>query len=381
MSRRITYLLICQALLVALFASCEKKGPAVDNTVPELELSTIPIEFRNAEFTAETKGNMLTNESIEDFGVFSIMKNYPQTDAFHVYMDNVKTAKSVTGNVWSTTPTYYWPQLPDKELTFFAYAPYKENNDLSEMVQENGEWKMKITHNVPENPVQQVDLCVARDIVPKTIKNTDLEKPIEMNFAHTLTSVTFAANYVGTLPENTVLRVSGLKVSNVLNTGTLAVNSKDEKDTPWFEWSPDNTQKGDVIMTTYNGALKTAENNIVANNGKNDNHVTLLMGGVDAYMIPQTINEVGVQDADQSILSMTLSYYEPDPKVQGVMIEVAQFATEVLLPRTEWNAGRKVKYAFTIDVDKVWIADIVVTANQVEPWVNSENEHFDTTIK
>ena len=58
MSEKILILLIYQALFVAFFTGCEKGGTSVDDT----ELSTVPIEFSLADFSAEVKGNAVDKD-------------------------------------------------------------------------------------------------------------------------------------------------------------------------------------------------------------------------------------------------------------------------------------------------------------------------------
>ena len=58
MSEKILIRLIYQALFVALFVSCEKSGTSVDDP----ELSTVPIEFSLADFSAGVKGNAVDKD-------------------------------------------------------------------------------------------------------------------------------------------------------------------------------------------------------------------------------------------------------------------------------------------------------------------------------
>ena len=104
---------------MALFSSCEKSGFAAD----DMELSTVPIEFSLADYTAEVKGNALTSSTIADFGVFSLLENTTLGEKTP-FMQNVEVSKSTSGNptAWRSDPPYYWPLLPDKRLTFFAYV-------------------------------------------------------------------------------------------------------------------------------------------------------------------------------------------------------------------------------------------------------------------
>ena len=377
--------MICHTLFVALFTGCEKSGSPVDND----ELSTVPIEFSLADFSAEVKGNALTSSTIADFGVFSLLENTTLGETTP-FMENVEVSKSTSGNstAWRSDPPYYWPLLPDKRLTFFAYAPYNGAANSSSIYYDGNDrqWKMDVKHVVPENPVQQVDLSVARDLQPKTIN--DAEEPIDMHFFHTLSSVTFAANYRGSLPDNCVLRVTEISLSNLVMTGTLTVNSTQEEGVPWFSWSLDETEKGKIKMTSFNDALKKKDN-VPMRNNENNNHLNLLATDIDAYMIPQSINpglEVVVSDAtdisERSLLSLTFSYYRPDPENTGGLKEIAQFSTQLLLPAGEWGIFSKIKYVFTIDLDKVWLADLtVINEGNIDVWEGAVNYHPETDIK
>lgn len=353
------------------------------------EFSTIPIEFSLADFSAEVKGNALTSSTISDFGAFSLINN-TTSGKTTPFMENVEVRKSTSGNstTWGCNPPYYWPLLPDKELTFFAYAPYNgAANSSSIYYDENDrQWKMDVKHVVPENPVQQVDLSVARDLEPKTINNAG--EPVDLSFSHTLSSVTFAANYRGSLPDNCVLRVTEISLSNLVMTGTLTVNSTQEEGVPWFSWSLDETEKGKIKMTSFNDALKKKDN-VPMRNNENNNHLNLLATDIDAYMIPQSINpglEVVVSDAtdisERSLLSLTFSYYRPDPENAGGLKEIAQFSTQLLLPAGEWGIFSKIKYVFTIDLDKVWLADLtVIKEGNIDVWEGAVNYHPETDIK
>ena len=379
MSEKILTYLIYQALFVALFVSCKKSDPSVD----DIELSAIPIEFSLADYTAEVKGNALTSSTIADFGVFSLLENTTLGE-MTPFMENVEVSKSTSGNstAWRSDPPYYWPLLPDKRLTFFAYAPYNGAENSSSIYYDGNDrqWKMDVKHNVPENPVQQVDLSVARNLEPKTIN--DAGEPVDLNFSHTLSSLTFAANYKGTPAENCVLRVTGISLSNIVTSGTLTVDSTQEEGIPWFSWAIDESERGMITMTTFNDAL-TKRDNVPERNSNNDNHLTLLATDINAYMIPQSVNsDIEGDVSGKSILSLTFSYFLLDSESAGGLKEIAQFSTQMLLPESEWGIASKIKYVFTIDLDNVWLADIKVLADgNIDVWEDSENSHQETIIK
>ena len=279
-----------------------------------------------------------------------------------LFMDNVKVAKSSSGTSWCATPTYYWPILPDKTLTFYAYAPYNEDADSSSLVyseeEGRGQWNMIIRHTVPQDPASHSDLCIARNLEGKT--KDDSGEPVELDFSHTLSSVTFAANYIGTPPEGCVLRISELSLSNIMSSGTLTVTPDASV------WSDLNTPTT-IKMTKYNQTLNNVD--VPERNDDNNNHMPFVTEKGEAYLIPQIINS----NESESVLSLNISY------LQGGVTEIAQFSTQMTMPTSEFLASKKIKYVFTINLNTVSLVEI--TPATIIPWTSSDNFHEEQIIK
>ncbi len=80
---------------------------------------------------AEVKGYELTSGSLLDFGMYATLEDdgvdFNDSENLESFMDNVLVEKSLVGEcvVWVSNPKYYWPMIGGKNLSFFAYAPYR----------------------------------------------------------------------------------------------------------------------------------------------------------------------------------------------------------------------------------------------------------------
>ena len=86
----------------------------------------IPIDFSVQDYTADVKGIELTTGKLLNFGVFAALETNPskdfsdiEADQLDLFMDDVEVVKDKNG-IWKSTPSYYWPYLPDKSLSFFV---------------------------------------------------------------------------------------------------------------------------------------------------------------------------------------------------------------------------------------------------------------------
>ena len=364
MRKRISYLLILSTLFVALFSSCEKSTPSVGNTD---EFSSVPIVFSPANYTATVKGTVLDETTMTNFGVYSLI-NYVDnkgetTGETMLFMDNVDVNKSTTGNstTWNTSTPYYWPQLPDKKLSFVAYAPYNADKGATKM---NDEGTMTVCHSVSVNPMEHVDLCVSRVAKDKTYKD-HAENPIPLVFSHTLASLTFAANYVvdkdkGNLPGDFVVMVDEIKLSNIRTTGEVTVN--DEQEGEFFTWG--NLSDSKTIIFSRDGNTALNRNVVPVKNDHNNNHENISY--TDAFLIPQEINPEAARSADDVIIYITYSL------VSG-STPVAQFATNLRVPSVELRPATKTKFAFTLDITNATVVNFTTTTVKVIGWEDSGN--------
>lgn len=370
--------------LAALF-SCGKLS--VDDSQ-----SMIPIDFSVRDYAAEVKGSSLTTDNISSFGVFAALEENGQ-DGFsdveaselQLFMDNVPVTKDASGR-WSANPPHYWPLLEDKSLSFFAYAPHSEFADMEVLAGwdegnlVNDRKSVEITYTLNSSPAKHVDLSVAAAVLDR-VRDTDGDgniDPVEFGFRHTLSSVSFAANYIGNLPEGCYLRVDELTVGELVNSNTLIYDSSQSD---FFEWKAITSQTprtGSYVLNV--GSLTIAASHRInpksTDTQAEDVYTDFVTADGVLYALPQEVNPAGLQN--KAKMDITFSYVKSNTHAV-----IAQFYTSIDLPNHTLEVARKYKYQFTLDVTTASLINISCVDNGawIIDWTDSENNHTDTMIK
>lgn len=385
-------------VLLFLVQGCGKDSVVEDTLASENEdkmQERMPIVFSQP-YTAEVKASELKNDNITSFGVYAALatghKDFQQgasSESLQDFMTNIPVTKN--GSIWSATPSYYWPNLDDKSLSFFAYAPHNAGGSETALVPshnwDNASAPFSITYTPKSNPASQVDLCVASAVFDRDKTNLDQMgniKPVEFSFAHTLSWVSFAANYTGTIPEGCYLRVDELSLYNVVGSNTISYVKKSTAPVAYeWEWSniaENSTKSGRYMLSIGSNTLSAQGAPEQRLPQKPDSGTPTYYEFVNAngyiYGIPQEINPEGA--TVKTMISITFSFVKDD--ASGAL--VAQFYSNITLPSSTesephiWEPARKVKYLFTIDVTTASLINIskVDAGAWIIDWESSGND-------
>ena len=358
---RIFYIVAALMIFIA-SVSCNKAEDA-----------PVAIDF-DVQYDVELKAGDITTDNISSFGVLAAVdhagKGFRSADAdLRDFMNNVPVEPDDDG-VWKANPPHYWPVDPTKTVSFFAYAPYGRG------VSATGNWddrSMTVTCVPDPDPAKHVDLCVAAPVLDRAGYD-----PVSFTFYHTMSRMSFAANYIGDLPKNNgtpicYLRIDEVSLLNIYGSGSVTVTP----DPPYFSWadfnedSPKNARYdlsvGNLTLGDIAIPLKTDENT----------YQEFVTAGGFVYLLPQLINPSGA--STKTMMDVTFSYVKTD--AQSTLI--AQFQIRKDLPANvllEPNTRYKVE--FTIDVTNATMADVrCVPVGWINDWQNSENQHEDQIIK
>lgn len=157
-----------------------------------------------------------TDAFYESFGVIAF--NYASTSLW----DNVKSSAtpsvynakaSLSNGKWVVGSNNYWPGA-SKKVSFFAYAPFSDNNSGIALSAQTAKGVPTITYTVPSTAANQSDLLVA------TALNQDgsgTSSP-SLQFSHALCCVKFAVGTMAGIDKITKIAISGVK-----NKGTLEI--------------------------------------------------------------------------------------------------------------------------------------------------------------
>lgn len=130
-----------------------------------------------------TRGKMNETGSVGDeFGVSAVYNNGTSMEEFYSDLD----AKKI-GDYWFTSTQKTWPV--QGSVSFYAYAPYR-NSALQWM---GGVNSKVIRYTAPVNLSNQPDFIVAK-AVDKTLQPNAENVPVDMEFGHALTAITFSTS-------------------------------------------------------------------------------------------------------------------------------------------------------------------------------------------
>ena len=343
-------------VVLSVAASCSSK---MDGDVRLEEICFAP------EYTAEVKGYPFSSkEPFPDFGVFAALGRsgdgalYANDTNLSVFMDNVEV--EAVGNTWASVTKYYWPMHDDKDISFFAYAPYISSGagiDFSvDWLDENSSGeagktnKVYLTYTPPVSVVNQKDLLVAESL-------DKYREVVSLDFKHVLTWVSFVAKYQGSMegkvPDNTYIRVDELELRGVLGTRTLEIDAEG------YQWIDTPSVSAEELTTSYKLSSYALDDEKISNTEYTD-----FVGRDGAlFLLPQEIA------SGTMVLGVTFSFvYEGE--------SIAQFYTEKPIPAGSWPLGRKVVYTMILDITTASLVDVEGSdEGWVESWGDSGNDY------
>lgn len=274
--------------------------------------SGAPIEDVEQERVVQTRGSMKNDLSAySNFGVTALYQN---GDAYVSLFDDATATNS--GKYWNIpdASNHTWPI--DSKVSFHAYAPHSsESNSMlrSKPDPTNVQTNIHYTASSADaDIVNQPDLIVATNA--KQRSNTDANTPVDLQFSHALTAVSFAmssdlADVIGNGAQ-----LTSVSLQNIPNEGDCQLIAQDDKHTSSSAiWKLDSDKKG-----TYTFDLSAKNVSVGSNLALTDDNQTLMM-------IPQTL-------PDGAKLEFTFK-----------LNDLPQVLT-VDLKDQEWKAGQSVIY-------------------------------------
>ena len=360
---------ITSSIFLGFALSCSK--PDVSK-----EPQPVPIDFET-DYGVELTAGDITSINIPSFGVVAAVEysggGFLSADASLAdFMKDIPVRKDKSGS-WKADPTHYWPLIPEHTVSFFAYAPLAAGTSAV------GNWddrSVTVTCVPDQNPSKHTDLCVAVPVLDRVGYD-----PVPLEFHHTLSRMSFSANFIGDLPMNNgvpicYLRIDELSLINIHGSNSMTVVPNPPAGEPAFSW--DDFGQDAVKNARYDlsiGNLTLGEGAIPQQSG--DNFKEFVTAGGYVYMLPQTINPVGADV--KTVMDVMFSYVKNDN--QGTVM--AQFQIRevlpdniVLMPATKYNLR------FTIDITNASMADIhCESTGWINEWTDSYNPSTDHIIK
>ncbi len=366
----------------AALAGCVKNEPiAKDDGSPEritFDAPVVSVSTRATEIFGSYPGD-------KDFAVWALYHpmEYNANSAYSVYMTNVRCiADDVTNPTkWAPDTDYYWPK--NGYLTFAAYAP----SEVTATWNENG---FTFTDfEVKDTPDDQIDLLYSDRQYDKHSTDMVTDTPydgVTIPFKHTLSSIVFKVQTTGVSSNATVIKLTGITVTNVVKKGTFAQNltANREGDSNKPTWdidaaNQDNVEDFYTVFSSTDGQLITSEEAFVngAVDGENEKYGTANPPATpntieanndgkrrnDLIVIPQNLDRDG--DDDVSVfIEYTIQNGDEAAVPQGHTFKLAVENQGAGLTNT-WEMGKRYIYHIVIGLDKIYFNPQVTNWEEV----------------
>ena len=191
-----------------------------------------------------------------DYASTSSWNNVKSTATPSVY--NAKASQS--GVKWVVGSNNYWPGA-SKKVSFFAYAPFSDNNSGIALSAQTAYGVPTITYSVPSTAADQSDLLVATALDQD---GSGTSSP-SLQFSHALCGVKFA---VGSMKG--INNITKITISGVYNKGTLEIGGA--------TWNVESSTSNYTIDKTSNP---------ISVSGISDQDIT--SGDDLLFLMPQTV--------------------------------------------------------------------------------------------
>ena len=339
------------ALIIALGAIGITSCSTDDDSIVNLPNESAAVLFHTVvDKDIQTRGASMDNDALksESFGVLAYYTqnstwNAAAASATPNFMYNQKVAWSTTNTTWNYSPMKYWPNNTNDKVSFFAYAPYDDQNATTTVYNNGIELSGKneigaptIYFTVNSSIADQVDLLYASEI------DKNREK-VSFNFKHALSRIGFSAKAADDYGDTVIKMTSVSLKGKFYQSGKLNL-----LDGAWSEYE---TPAADV---RYEHLFEPA---------KELDTVVELIHGEDGYMmiIPQNFEGSNIFTLEAT--------YTIDEELQPKITE------EINL---NFEKGKAYNITLNISVDP----DESATSVTVLPWVdvNAKREYSDFEI-
>ena len=257
---------------------------------------------------------------------------------------------------WSYSPLRYWPNNTTDKTTFFAYAPYATPGNGITLSDKTAKGNPEIYFTANRNPSSMVDLLTDETQTNKT----SAAGTVNFKFSHILSRVNLAAKLATTLPENTRIVVTSMKLlgsdsnpqSKFYETGTYTAGIG----TGTGAWATGKAFKSDTPMEYvilkqedfyYKGYGTTG---VILDGTTPGKETTLFKDGNYLFLIPPgTLAEGDIKLVIRYDIYMDDAYDTSKALASSVTRTVS-------LPAGAMEKGKAYKYTLTIAPDAVEIS-------------------------
>lgn len=206
---------------------------------------------------AQTKGVVLNNGNLLNFGVFASYTN--ETDWSNImpnFMFNQEVSRTEISSPWTYSPKKYWPTNQGDKISFWAYAPYATaGNGITVTSVAGATGTPILTYTLQEaNLASQADLTT--NVKMNVTKGATVDDPdgsareVEFTLKHELTRVAISAKLDKNIDSNTKVNIKSV---------TFGGNNFTTKANYTFASTTDASGSWNLDQNSEKGSLSLAE--------------------------------------------------------------------------------------------------------------------------
>lgn len=377
--------LICISLLGLGAVSCQKEKMTSEPTP-----SRVPIV--GTARTPETKGaprlNGLGDLADQDFGLSAWYtpegSEFGQGSTLYIAnhrfgtLDNINWQGISKGPEGKSLDPVYYPL--DGSLSFFCYAPYRDNSEFRDIVFDNDPPESitsRMDNYLPGSPLikftpeketkDQIDFMAANPVLNWGRRQGD----IPVDFAlHLTTKVQLHCKVRGAVNDEERIIISNVTLKDIIGSEYLYFTK--EGDALIHKWCNDispvdgssSMPRTEYELSIENGALNNASLNTDSFTYINETPVG------DMYLLPQVFkDEDGTADPGKYPQQLWIDYqiFNGDDIVESNTLKYELRGTEA------WPSGKTVAYYITLDI--AVRKDLIVETVVLKDWDNAQNTH------
>ncbi|MDR0953988.1 MAG: fimbrillin family protein [Rikenellaceae bacterium] len=243
----------------------------------------------------------------------------------------------------------YWPSNA-RRLSFFAYSPYEDVQDVLELSTASG--TPTIDYTVPTTIAGQVDLMWSKNTDMTYATSTDGAVPLAMN--HALTKIDFEVKLeleAGATSSSYLVRFDKLEVRNVAGSGTLDLTKTPTDPALWTGVSGPATY---TMVPGWLGGLIDAPLDASVTNPTPPQRDPydwnkLFPSGQFLMLIPQRLAAPSEAAPAQAVLTYTLI----NPSDGSEEQQIKTFALSPSTPSATWTPGQGITYRIVVPLPAV----------------------------
>lgn len=322
----------------------------------------------------ESRASETTKDGLTKIGVYA---SYTGSESWSAsksldFMMNQEVTKSTetSSSSWSYSPLKYWPANETEQISFFAYAPYGDGNNvtLTKNTTDNGTTTAPTGAPVATFAITDATIAQTPDFVAACVmdqaKTTDSK--VQFTLKHAMTRVAMQAKVNDEVYADGDAKKTKVVIKSVKLTGDeLTTNAKYT-----LPNSTDANGKWEATGTTHafglSNVLKDDASGITGNSDKGavltGTTAASILKAIDyLYLIPANAG-TGLSEAGKVKAEISYSIVTADDKLANKSVTTTATKT-VALPINALAQGKSYTFTFTIGVNA-----IVLDVESVDEW-------------